>query len=119
MAKYAIDLDKLMKWVSTTPSSEKNVATTITQIIPIIDEESNVDDDSIANFSTKEITENKDTLNDTMNNIRYDIIKLLLNTLFSSVDHLNSSSLQEVLSIQQRICFNTLLNKGIIIELKD
>lgn len=112
---YAIDMNKLMKWVATTPSSEKNVSTTITQVIPIIDEETGIEEETMANFSTKEITENKETLNDTMNSIRYDIVKIFLNKLLENEFY--EGSLENNLTYQQRICFNTLLHNGIIIEL--
>lgn len=121
---YIIDLDKLMQWVSQTPSSEKNVSTTITQIIPIMEEENSEIENALSGITTKEITENKDSLNDIMNNIRYDIIKiLLLNILQTENNIVNTqidySSFERGMTCYQKLCFNSLLNKGIIIELKE
>ena len=107
---YIIDLDKLMKWVSNNPSSERNIVSSITQIYPIMDEnEEDISNEGL-DYSTKEITEHKETLNETMSNIRYDIIKLLLNVLMLNVD------IEEEMTFQQKLALNTLINKGIIIE---
>lgn len=108
---YIINLDNLMKWVSTTPTAERNVISSITQIYPIMGENGEDIPEEALDYSTKEITEHKETLNETMSNIRYDVIKLLLNTLMLSV---NIES--EELSFQQKLALNTLINKGIIIE---
>lgn len=105
---YKIDMDKLMKWVSETPSNEKNVGTTTT--VTYMDTEDEV--------PQKEITENKFSLNDNMNNIRYDFIKNLLTTIFSvfpnEMGQAESKSLKNF-TLGQRICFNTLLSKKIIV----
>ena len=108
---YIIDLDKLMAWVSETPSSEKNISTVTTMYYPITDEVDVVE---------KEISENKSSLNDVMNNIRYDLIRNLLTVLLTTyTDDMNRIITRDVsdLSFTQQIAFNTLLNKKIIIEL--
>lgn len=108
---YIIDLDKLMKWVSTTPASERNIVSSITQIYPVIGEnEEVITDDALSDYGTKEITEHKETLNDTMSNIRYDIVKLLLTTAMLDTNY------EEEMSFQQKLALNTLINKGIITE---
>lgn len=113
---YKIDLDKLMKWVSNAPASERNTISSITQSYPIIDLDEDVPEEAL-NYSTKEITEHKETLNDTMNNIRYDIIKILLGIILNDVTKEDGDvSLEKSLSFQQKLCLNTLINKGIIIE---
>lgn len=107
---YILDLDKLMKWVSTSPTSERNMVSSITQVYPVMgDNEVNIPDE--LDYSTKEITEQKETLNDTMCNIRYDIIKIMINTIMSF--DVNN---EEEMSFQQKIAMNTLINKGIMIE---
>ena len=68
----------------------------------------------------KEISENKSSLNDVMNNIRYDLIRNLLTVLLTTyTDDMNRIITRDVsdLSFTQQIAFNTLLNKKIIIEL--
>ena len=108
---YKLDIDALMAWVSETPSSEKNISTITTLNYPLSDED----------IIEKEVSESKATLNDTMNNIRYDLIKNLINTLFTTyTNNLNdivTYSLKD-LTIGQKIAFNTLFAKNIIKEVK-
>ena len=108
---YKLDIDVLMAWVSETPSCEKNISTITTLNYPLSDED----------IIEKEVSESKATLNDTMNNIRYDLIKNLINTLFTTyTNNLNdivTHSLKD-LTFGQTIAFNTLFAKNIIKEVK-
>lgn len=107
---YRIDMDALMAWVTKTPSSEKNINTVTTITYPISDDNDIVE---------KEISENKSTLNETMNQIRYDFVKLLITNIFTTfttdMDTILSFSLG-TMSFGQKLAFNTLLAKNIIIE---
>ena len=108
---YKIDIDALMAWVSETPSSEKNISTITTLNYPLSDED----------IIEKEVSESKATLNDTMNNIRYDLIRNLINTLFTTyTDNLNDivTYCLKDLTFGQKIAFNTLFAKKIIKEVK-
>lgn len=108
---YVIDMDKLMEWISETPASEKNINTMTTITYPI----TNDDEEEVVE---KEVTENKSSLNETMNNIRYDFIRNLINTLFSAITtdmQILTRDLNE-LTLGQKIAFNSLLYKKIIIE---
>lgn len=109
---YIIDLDKLMAWIVETPTNEKNITTMTTMSYPI----SNDDEDEIAQ---KEVSETKSTLNEIMNNVRYDFIRNLFNVLFGTfttdMGQIVSLSIKD-LSFAQKITFNTLLHKKIIIE---
>ena len=109
--KYAFDIDKMMKWVSSTPKGEKNIDITITHTTPVFTEEQ----EEIKGSSVKEITESKSVLNDTMNQIRYDFMKMIVSTILG-----HYSSIDGTLEItpQQQICLNTLKNKGILVEIK-
>lgn len=110
---YIIDLDKLMAWVSETPSSEKNISTITTMSYPI------TNDDDEEEIVEKEVSENKSTLNETMNNVRYDFIRILLNTIFTTfTNNMNQiiTLTPEDLSFGQKLAFNTLINKNIIKE---
>ena len=104
---YKIDIDALMAWVSETPSSEKNISTITTLNYPLSDED----------IIEKEVSESKVTLNDTMNNIRYDLIRNLINTLFTTYNDVVTYSLKD-LTVGQKIAFNTLFAKNIIKEVK-
>jgi hypothetical protein len=109
---YIIDLDRLMSWVTETPSSEKNINTITTMTYPITNDGNNIEN------MEKEISETKSTLNETMNNIRYDIIRNLFNVLFTtlSVDDTIINFTEKNFSFPQKLVFNTLLSKKIIIE---
>ena len=104
---YKLDIDALMAWVSETPSSEKNISTITTLNYPLSDED----------IIEKEVSESKATLNDTMNNIRYDLIRNLINTLFTTYNDVVTYSLKD-LTVGQKIAFNTLFAKNIIKEVK-
>ena len=104
---YKLDIDALMAWVSETPSSEKNISTITTLNYPLSDED----------IIEKEVSESKATLNDTMNNIRYDLIRNLINTLFTNINDVVTYSLKD-LTVGQKIAFNTLFAKNIIKEVK-
>ena len=109
---FIIDMDKLMAWVVETPTAEKNFNTMTTMTYGINDEDEDVVE--------KEVTENKSTLNETLNNIRYDLVKSLLNVIFVDFQNDINQNIQlslDDLSFSQKIVFNTLLHKKIIIEI--
>lgn len=109
---YIIDMDKLMQWIVETPSSEKNINTITTMSYPI----ANDDEEEIIE---KEVSETKSSLNETMNNVRYDFVRNMINTIFmtftNDMNQIITRSLND-LSFAQRIAFNTLFYKKIIIE---
>ena len=109
---YKIDMDALMSWVSETPVTEKNINTITTLSYPITEED----------MVEKEITENKSTLNDVFNNVRYDFVRSLINTLLTiTVDGMGNvfGTRIEDFTFGQILAFNTLLAKKIIIEETD
>lgn len=111
---FIIDMDKLMAWVVETPTAEKNFNTMTTMTYGINDEDEDVVE--------KEVTENKSTLNETLNNIRYDFVRNMLNTLFTTFaneyNQMTTINLED-LSFGQKLAFNTLLYKKIIIEINE
>ena len=116
---YAIDISKIMRWVSTTPQEERNILTTITQVQPLQTADYDIDDEDVSiEVASKEITENKTTLNETMNNIRYDLIKMILSELFTYKNETDGSNYVPI-TFTQKICFNTLVKEGIIYEIID
>lgn len=110
---YIIDLDRLMAWIVETPISEKNISTITTMTYPI----TNDDDEEIVE---KEVSETKSTLNETMNNVRYDFVRNLFNVLFATftndIGQVVSMSTKD-LSFAQKMVFNTLVYKKIITEI--
>ena len=112
---YVIDMDRLMAWVSETPSSEKNISTITTMSYPI----TNNNDEEIVE---KEISESKSTLNEAMCNVRYDLVRSLINVIFSiftnDMNQTIALSLDDM-PLGQKLAFNTLYYKKIIIDIND
>lgn len=109
---YIIDLDKLMSWVSETPSSEKNISTITTMTYPATN-------DGEQETIEKEVSESKSTLNEIMNNVRYDLIRSLINVILTIfVNDTNQVLIltKDDLTFGQKLAFNTLLHKKIITE---
>jgi hypothetical protein len=113
---YIIDMDKLMSWIVETPSSEKNINTITTMSYPITNDEEEQE------IVEKEVSETKSTLNETMNNVRYDLVRNLINVLLTTyINDMNQiiSLSKNDLSFGQRLAFNTLFYKNIIIEVSN
>ena len=111
---YIIDIDKLMSWIVESPNSERNINTVTTMTYPITNDGEEIIE--------KEVSESKSTLNEIMNNIRYDFIKNLFSVLFTAftndMNQIINTNISDW-SFAQKIAFNTLLHKKIIIELND
>lgn len=108
---YTIDIDAIMAWVSETPINERNVDTTTIVSYPFSE---NPEDDE-EEMSLKEVNETKSTKNEVFNNMRYDLIKNLLNIIFVQQGDEYDNSLYD-LSLGAKIALNTLIDKKIIIE---
>jgi hypothetical protein len=117
MTKYVLDLNKIMDWVSNLPKSERSVITTITQTYPIVEntyDEEKVDV-TVSEIPQKEISETKSETNETMSNIRWDLMKTLLFTLLQNENIVTEGDL----SFSDQIIFNTLTMKGFIKIIED
>lgn len=112
---FYLDLEAAFKIISTTPNNEKMVNTTITQVYGSDEEGDDLD-------GGKEIVEQKSSLNDTMNNVRYDLIKTLLISLLSNSINSEGAPVSVMrmtdLSFGQIICLNTLINHKILVEVQ-
>lgn len=111
---YYINLQNLFSVVSETPTNEKIVNTTITQFYG--------DSDSEIVGNGKEIVEAKSNMNETMNNVRYDFIKLIFSCLFDNNYTMEGIPTKPVhlkdLSLSQRLCINTLIEYKILMEIE-
>lgn len=111
---YYLNLENLFAMVTQTPSVEKPVNTTITQYY------SGAKDGNLDNG--KEIIETKSNLNETMNNVRYDLLKNIVTCLLS--DQYNNDGVPmsvhrlEELSFAQGLCLNTLIEYKILCEVE-
>lgn len=108
---YKIDMDSVMAWVTETPSTERSIGTITTLTYQSVDDN--------GELVEKEVSESKNSLNEALNNVRYDFVRILINTIFTvysnSINEMVTVSLDD-LSFGQKIAFNTLLDKGIIKE---
>lgn len=121
MAYYQIDdkvfyfnLDALFALISETPNNERMINTTITQYYGVNDVEN-------AN-NGKEIVESKSSLNETMNNVRYDFVKYMVSCLLSNGISADGSPVNIMhlrdLSMGQILCLNTLIEYKILSEVE-
>lgn len=127
---YAIDMDKFMEFISHNPNNEKDTNTVITQVFADTsldedDDNENIKEKSIGDFRavSKEITETKSNNNVAFNNVRYDFIRILLNTIVSPYYSPEGAIIKvendDDLFLGQKIAFNTLLQSGIIFEINN
>lgn len=122
---YALDLDEMVKFILE-PHNTKNIESSQT-LVYSSDED---DDENKLKLISKQLTENKN--NDNANNIdaiKYDLTRQLLDVImgigvktnpFGEVVEQDSSyeSLVESVSVGEAIAFNTFLNKGFLINVK-
>lgn len=118
--KYYIDIDAVMAWITTSTPSERNIVTTITDTMPMPEEDTS-DDGILLPNPLRETSETKSSMNETTVTLRYNIIMTLLSNLVSpSVDQ-NTMAATVVrnfddLGFQQALSFNSLFEAGILKE---
>lgn len=125
---YSINLEKFMEFVYSITPDEKDSTTNITQIFAVESElgesvTSEIHNENISDLSqlkpvSKEIEENKANNNTAFNNIRYDLLRILLNIVINPYYNPDGSLIvNDEMFLGQKIAFNTLLNNGILVEL--
>lgn len=111
MKQFYIDLDSAIEFVTEQTSNEKNTNLTTTMVYPI----SNDGDDDL-DMGQKEISETKYSFNEVMLNVRYDLLKTMINTLL--IDDMSLNSTEETMTRAQKLAFYSLYNNNIIKEFK-
>lgn len=125
---YSINLEKFMEFVYSITQEEKDSTTNITQIFAVESElnepnSSEMHNENMSDLSqlkpvSKEIEENKANNNTAFNNIRYDLLRILLNIVINPYYNPDGSLIiNDEMFLGQKIAFNTLLNNGILVEL--
>lgn len=108
---YYLNIDNLFSIVSDTPQKERPISTTITQVYG--------DNDEIEG-NAKEIVESKSNFNETMNNVRYDMLKNLITCLLTTTVDTDGAILRVIhlkdMTFAQGLCFNTLIEYNILSE---
>ena len=115
--RYAIDINRFFEVFSGNLLDENDVNTVITATYG--EDGANNNDLSLI---SKEVVESKRNGIDTLYGLRYDTLKLLVDTLFTiQYDEKNGCvkdvSDYEDLTFAQKIAFNSLLNEGILIKI--
>lgn len=133
---YAFDMEKVISFCSMSTNGEKNIETTITHVY----DDSIDNNDGITHEKTifnpvtktaitinkpisKEVREVKSNCNGNFNNIRYDFIKTIINTIIDTQVY-NDGTLviqedENDLSLGQKLCFNTLIKENLLVEIKN
>lgn len=109
---YYIDFYKLIGIVLEKSPDEVDINTSISQVYAPLEEGNNN-----LTLASKEFTETRGNLNEAMNNIRYDLLRIFINNLIISPQEVSMMDGYKSLSnmnISQKLAFNTLLNLEII-----
>lgn len=120
---YYIDMDKLLDFVLSSNENERNCSQTIIQSYGYPrNQMGEFMTDEKFTLMSKEVSEAKQGIAETNQNIRYDMMKTFLSVLldisqndFASTGKETSDFTLEDLSFGQRLAFNTLYEKGIIV----
>lgn len=111
---YAINLNKLIEWVTSNSDDEnKSVQSSVTEVWSQADEE-----DETLSLMSKELTDVRSEDN-SLASVKYDIMKEMLSVIYEinySPDG-TSTKTETDLTISESLCFNTLLMQGIIYEI--
>lgn len=118
-ARYYIDCDAFMKWVSNCPHNEQNVETQITQMFPNVEQMEISTEDEEGNemsveYIQREITETKNSKNEQTITTRVTLLMGLVNIV---LDYPNENDTEE-LSLRKQLAANTLVNMGILKPIK-
>lgn len=111
---YYIDFYKMIDIVLSKNADEVDINTSISQVYAPL-EEGNTN----LTLASKEFTETRGNLNESMNNIRYDLLRIFVNNIILSPQEVSMTEGYKTLSsmnVGQKLAFNTLLNLGIIIK---
>lgn len=109
---YALDLGKIIDFISETSENEKDIHTTITHMY-------GTDTPSMVN---KEVSEVRANCNETFNKLRYDIIRTLLDVIISPPYYDGRPVTQNnrgQVTLGQMICINTFLKCGILKDISE
>ena len=122
---YAIDMNKLMEFVTTPEKNDLSRDTTVVETYGMpqlmTSDGDLVADPSKFGLISKEISTSKGNESESSLPLRYDLVKNFLSTLVTPMAGSDGGpiiieSIDE-LTFGQKICFNTLMHAGILIEI--
>ena len=111
--KYALDLNKCIEFML----SGKDTETSKTETYGLLE-----DSDKLQ-IVGREMSETNSNCNDVISNIKYDLLKNILNMLLSPIFDSSGQPLMvkcfEQMHFGQMMAFNTLVNAGILVEIDE
>lgn len=111
--KYALDLNKCIEFML----SGKDTETSKSETYGLLE-----DSDKLQVIS-RELSETNSNCNDVISNIKYDLLKNILNMLLSPIFDSSGQPLMvkcfEQMHFGQMLAFNTLVNAGILVEIDE
>lgn len=112
---YAINLNKLVEWVSSNDDDNKSVQSSVTEVWSQADEE-----DERLSLMSKELTDVRQEDN-SLTSVKYDIVKEMLGVIYDINYSTDGTAIRtdRELTISESLCFNTLLMQGIIYEIDE
>lgn len=112
---YAINLSKLVEWVSSNDDDNKSVQSSVTEVWSQADEE-----DERLSLMSKELTDVRQEDN-SLASVKYDIVKEMLGVIYDINYSPDGTAIRtdREFTISESLCFNTLLMQGIIYEIDE
>jgi hypothetical protein len=115
---YAINMDKVIEFVSESENSVQTISQNYG--IPIMSDGTTGHDITLI---SKEVSEQKERVSETMSNVRYSLLTYLFNLLLSPLSDGNGNLIvaetMKTLHLGQVVAFNTLFEMGIIYEIEN
>jgi hypothetical protein len=113
-SKYYINIDKYMSYFCDLKASEKEKNTIITMTYG--EDSNNYESDKDLTLLSKEVVESKVNTNSQTQTLRYDAMKMLLESLLETEYDSNG---EIVMTPRQKLAFNTLVKSGILVKIEE
>jgi hypothetical protein len=113
-SKYYVTIDKYMSYFCDLKASEKEKNTIITMTYG--EDSNNYESDKDLTLLSKEVVESKVNTNSQTQTLRYDAMKMLLESLLETEYDSNG---EIVMTPRQKLAFNTLVKSGILVKIEE
>lgn len=113
-SKYYINIDKYMSYFCDLKASEREKNTIITMTYG--EDSNNYESDKDLTLLSKEVVESKVNTNSQTQTLRYDAMKMLLESLLETEYDSNG---EIIMTPRQKLAFNTLVKFGILVKIEE
>jgi hypothetical protein len=113
-SKYYVNIDKYMSYFCDLKASEKEKNTIITMTYG--EDSNNYESDKDLTLLSKEVVESKVNTNSQTQTLRYDAMKMLLESLLETEYDSNG---EIIMTPRQKLAFNTLVKFGILVKIEE